>query len=228
MEFVRIIVELVVGYFALFLLTKLLGKTQITQLTPFDFISALVLGELVGNALYDENIGISKIIFAVTAWGLLIYTTEVATQKSRKYRSVLEGTPSIIIYKGKIDYNLLKKCRLDLNQLQQLLRGKDIFSIRECEYAILEANGSLSVIKKSQYSAVTPTDLNLPTQPQTLPLALILDGEIEHDNLRIVNWDAKRLETEVRITGAHGIKDVLYAEWKEGEDLYVQKYESGS
>lgn len=79
MEFIKIASELVVGYVALLFTTKIPGKTQITQITAFDFISALVLGELVGNALYDNNIGISQILFAVALWGALIYITEITT-----------------------------------------------------------------------------------------------------------------------------------------------------
>lgn len=81
MEFIRIASELFVGFICLFFLTKLLGRATITQLTTFDFISALVLGELVGNALYDSEIGIGRIVFAVAVWGALIYFTEVITQK---------------------------------------------------------------------------------------------------------------------------------------------------
>ncbi|HYK72547.1 MAG TPA: YetF domain-containing protein, partial [Pseudoneobacillus sp.] len=127
MEFVHIFAELVVGYIALFILAKVLGKTQITQITTFDFISAVVVGELVGNALFDEEIGIKKILFAVIIWGTLIYTTEIITQKFKRVRKTLEGEPSIVIRRGKIDYHQLKINKLDINQLQHLLRSKDIF-----------------------------------------------------------------------------------------------------
>ncbi|WP_426470256.1 hypothetical protein, partial [Salmonella enterica] len=78
-EFGQIAVELVVGYIALFIMAKILGRTQITQITPFDFISALVLGELVGNGLYDVNVGLAQMLFAIALWGLLIYATEMIT-----------------------------------------------------------------------------------------------------------------------------------------------------
>ena len=82
MEYLHIISVLVIGYIFLFIMAKLLGKTQITQITPFDFISAIVLGELVGNALYDQETGIPEIFFAVAVWGILIYATEILTQKA--------------------------------------------------------------------------------------------------------------------------------------------------
>lgn len=223
-EFVQIFMELIIGYIALFVLTKVMGKTQITQITPFDFISALILGELVGNAVYDKDITITKVIFAVIVWGLLIYMTEVLTQKKKSLRKLLEGEPSIVIRQGKIDYKVLKKAHLDINQLQHLLRAKGIFSIRECQYAILETDGAISVLRKSSYSAPTLDDLKLPLSSVSLPVTLIMDGEVEVDNLQMIQWDRETLLNEIKKYGISSEKDVLYAEWKEGETLHVQTY----
>lgn len=79
------------GFFVLLIATKILGKTQISQLTPFDFISAIVLGELVGNTIYDPEIKVWSILYAVLVWVVLIYTIEVITQKFRGTRSFLKA-----------------------------------------------------------------------------------------------------------------------------------------
>ena len=105
MGYLEILVELIIGYFALFITVKCLGKTQISQITPFDFISALVLGDLVSGAVFEEHISIVKILFAIAVWGSLIYMTDFASQKSRKLRRLFEGKPSIIINHGKIVRN---------------------------------------------------------------------------------------------------------------------------
>ncbi len=145
----QITIELLIGFFVLLIATKILGKTQISQLTPFDFISAIVLGELVGNSIYDPKIKVWSILYSVFVWVILIYTIEVITQKIRGTRKFFEGYPSIIIRNGKIDREQLSVNHLDINQLQQMLRQqKDIFSIREVEYMILEPNGNISVLKK--------------------------------------------------------------------------------
>ncbi|MCM2603759.1 DUF421 domain-containing protein [Rossellomorea marisflavi] len=225
LEYTSIAVELIVGYFALLILTKVLGKTQITQISAFDFISALILGELVGNSLYDDKISVFQVLTAILIWGALIFVTEFFTQKSRKFRHLMEGTPAIVINKGIINYTVLKKNHLDLNQLQHLLRAKDIFSIKECEYALLESNGTLSVIKKPLYDQVQRQDLSLPLKKATLPMSLIMDGEIVYDNLKIVGEDDRWLQTEISRQGFASPKDVLLAEWTENEPLLVQGYE---
>ena len=224
MDFLHIGSELVFGFIALLLFTKILGKTVITQVTTFDFVCVLVIGELVGNAMYDDSTGIKEILYAVIIWGFLIFLTEFLTQKFRRSRSLLEGKPSIIIQKGKIDYDELKKSHLDLNQLQHLLRSKDIFSIRECHYAILETDGTVNTIKKQAYTSPTRAELQLEKQDNAMPLSLILDGEIIEENLTSVGWDKTRLNTELVQLGINSSKKVLYAEWQEDAPLYVQSY----
>lgn len=224
MEFTQIFIELIIGYFLLLLLTKILGKTQITQITTFDFVSVLVLGELVGNALYDSKTGLKEIAFSILLWGALIYVTEYITQKFRKTRKLLEGKPSIVINKGKIDFHELKKNHLDINQLQHLLRAKDVFSISECAYAILETDGTISVLKKSAFSNPTKQDLNLPPEIISLPISIILDGEIITENLSRIGWNEDQLMQELKKHNVESHKDILYAEWREGSPLYVQSY----
>ncbi|MGG1629151.1 DUF421 domain-containing protein [Rossellomorea sp. NRS-1567] len=224
MGITSIAIELIVGYFALLILTKILGKTQITQISAFDFISALILGELVGNSLYDGKTTVLPILAAIFIWGSLIFFTEYFTQKSRRFRHMLEGTPALIINKGKISFHELKKNHLDLNQLQHLLRAKDIFSVRECEYALLESDGTLSVIRKPLYEIVQRQDLNIPAKNASLPLSLIVDGEIVYDNLKLAEQREDWLLSEIKKQGFLSSKDVLYAEWEEGESLLVQGY----
>ncbi|WP_227935411.1 DUF421 domain-containing protein [Alkalihalobacillus deserti] len=223
-NFFHLTIELTIGFIALILLTKILGKTQITQLTPFYFISALILGELLGNAIYDKEIGIQYILYALTLWAILIFTVEVITQKVKKTRSLLEGKPSIVIRNGIIDYQELKKNRLDINQLQILLRKKDVFSIREVAYAILESDGSVSVMKKSMYDTTTKQDINMIPKPVFLPTTIISDGEILYDNLAQSGYNEEWLLNELNKLGIASIKQVFYAEWLEGETLLVNNY----
>ncbi|MDY0406156.1 hypothetical protein P5G51_012835 [Virgibacillus sp. 179-BFC.A HS] len=112
MKYVLMFVDSIFGFIALFLLTKVLGKTHMSQLTPFDFITAVTLGELVGNALFDKNSGITEIAFLVIVWGGMLYLVEVITLRFKGSRNFLEGRPSILIHQGNISYEEMKKsCR---------------------------------------------------------------------------------------------------------------------
>ncbi|RSL32048.1 DUF421 domain-containing protein [Salibacterium salarium] len=224
-NFFQLTVELTIGFLALLVITKILGKTQINQLTPFDFISSIVMGELVGNAIFDEEITLVYILYAVSLWAVLISGIEFMTQKKKRTRSMLEGQPSIIIREGILDYNALKKNRLDLNQLQHMLRDKDVFSMRDVHYAILEANGSVNVLKTPQASAALKSDVTdeLPPPP-VLPLAVILDGEWVEDNMKEFNISKNKILRHLHSKNIPDIDRVLYAEWNGEFPLHINTY----
>ncbi|GEL77133.1 DUF421 domain-containing protein [Tenuibacillus multivorans] len=224
MELVRLLIESIVGFVALFVLTKFLGKSQITQITAFDFIAALVLGELVGNALFDPQAGVTMILFAVTIWGILIYITEMLTQKFRRTRSLLEGKPSIVIRRGQIQRDVMKENKLDMNQLMHLLRDKGVFSIQEVDYAIFETNGTVNVMKKYIYQNPTNEFFNATPQETVLPIAIISDGELQQENLKEIEWDKQHVFDELDQQGLK-LDEVMYAEYNKNEKgLYVLPY----
>lgn len=218
--------DTVFGFVALFILTKVLGKTQITQLTAFDFISAVILGELVGNALFDEKAGIPEIAFVVILWGVLLYSTEIISQKFKSTRRLIEGEPAIIIYNGKLIRDTMKKNKLDINQLQNLLRAKNVFSISEVEYALLETNGTVSVLKKSAYQSPTKSDMKIAPQEVNLTTTLINDGEIIYDNLKEKNLTEEWLLEQLEEQNFQRVEDVFYAEYIKGKELLLLPYEN--
>ncbi len=224
-EYLLIAVELVIGFMALFLYTKLLGKAHFSKLTPFDFISALTLGELLGNAIYDEHVHIGHVLFATTLWGALIYSIVWMTQKWTRVRKPLEGEPTIIIRRGKLQYDAMKRCKLDLNELQTMLRQKQYFSMDWVEYAILETNGALSVMPKAKYDTPEHYELALPNRSKALPVSLVLDGELIRDNLEEAGVDEAWLRSKLAEQGISKYEDVFFAEWNGTEDLYVSLYD---
>ena len=217
-----IIIETFFGFLSLFIIAKVIGKTQISQLTVFDFISALIFGELVGNAIYDDEIGVIEIALAVFLWGSLLWLIELLTQKFKRTRSLFEGQPTIVIRKGKIDRDAMKKSKLDINQLLHLLRSKGAFSINEVEFAIVETDGSLSVLKNTFEQNPTRKDFNLLAEDVVLPMTIVSDGEIVWDNLQEIGLDQTWLEDELKKQDVQSYKDVFYAEYKQGEALLVQ------
>lgn len=216
--------ELVLGFFGLLFITRLLGKTQLSQITPFYFISALVLGELLGNAVYDDAIDLPLILYTLILWAALIYLVEIITQKFSWSRVFFEGEPSIIIRNGKIDYNQLKKDRLDISEMMSMLRCKDAFSVEEVQYAILEPNGSLSIMKKPEYQCVSREDMKLPKRVYELPIVLIFDREINDDHLTLCGLNRQWLMEELKKQGVHSEEQVIYAEYTTTKGLYINTF----
>jgi len=215
--------ETVFGILALFILTKVLGKTQISQLTAFDFIAAIVLGELVGNALFDKKAGILDIGFVVILWGVILYIIEMITQKFKRSRFLLEGKPAFIIHKGELIYEEMRKNKIDINEILQLLRMKDVFALQEVEYAILETNGELSVLQKAEYQTPNKRELNVaPTEPE-VAIPVITDGEMIKDNLAEADITEDWLFNELDRQD-YELHEVFYSEWLKDKKLFILPY----
>jgi uncharacterized membrane protein YcaP (DUF421 family) len=224
--FIDMSIKIIIGFFLLFMITRLLGKTTIRHLTPFDFVSAIVLSELLGNGIFETNVSIFYIIYVVLLWGFLMIIMEKYLLKHRSMRGLLEGKPSIIIRNGKIDREQLKQNRMNINQLLSSLRQSETFSLREVAYAILETNGSISILKKNKYQKVTLEDLNLPLSPTYLCTTLITDGEMIEANLKELGFTKNWLIQQLIGHGYTRVEDVLYADWIYDDGIYIVPYQS--
>lgn len=224
MDMGMISVKLIAGFLGLWIMTRWLGKKEISQLTPFDFVSSLMLSELVGNTVYQEDVHLGQLLFSLAVWFILSYVFEKVTQYARKARGPLEGSPSILIRNGQVDVLEMKRNRLDFEQLLMMLRQKDIFSVREVSYAIFETNGSLSVMKNSEYEALQKSDLALAKDDPGLTYNLLENGRINEDGLKAIGKDGLWLKRQLRQNGYDDLEAIAYAEWQEGRGLYVLEH----
>ncbi|WP_017381814.1 DUF421 domain-containing protein [Paenisporosarcina sp. TG-14] len=222
MKIMDLTIELIIGFFLLFVIVKFVGKKIINQITPFTFIAAIVLGELLGNALYDHKTGVFYIVYSMTIWGGLLFSVEYLSQKFLAFRGVVEGKPSALIKNGIVDRESLRKNRMNINQLQSLLRQSETFSIREVAYCYLEANGSISILKKSKYQKTAQEDFNMTSKAVYVPVTLIRDGEVLWDEMIDLGFNESWLKSQLNTQNITDYKDVFIAEWLQGDGLFVQ------
>ncbi|MFT9426979.1 MAG: DUF421 domain-containing protein [Sporolactobacillus sp.] len=224
-SFGSIAVELTVGLFALLLLTKIMGRASLSEATPFDFIAMIVVGDFVSEAIYDPKTSVLKIVFAIFCWGLLIYLIDIVTLKFHKMRTFIESDPVPVIHEGRIDRSIMKKNRIDMNHLQMLLRDREVFSIREVAYALLEPNGTVSIIRKPEYALQ-----NNEVKPKlhasvSLPYTLISDGKLLEKNLTIAGKSKRWLKEEMQARSIRNVSEVLIAEWRKEDGLFIQMFD---
>lgn len=148
--------KILIGFLVLMIVLRVMGKKELTQITPVDFVYLLVLGGLMENAVYDDTISIWEVIYAVALWSLLIYIFELLVRNFEWLRPIVKGQATIIIENGVLNIQNLRKNKLESEQLRSMLRLQGIFSIKDVKYAILEPSGDLSVMEKEQESVVTP------------------------------------------------------------------------
>lgn len=212
--YLHLLIKLSVGFAALFVATKSIGGREVKQLTVFDFISAIVMSELVGNVLFQEEATALHMVFAVAVWTLLIIGVDTVTMRSRAARRLFDGEPELIIEKGRIDKTVLKKHHLDLNELMSLLRQKEIFAVRDVAYAFLEPNGSLTLVRDGASGEAE--------EARSLSMPLIVDGHASHGALMRLGKDMAWLERQLRDRGFERVRDVFYAECRKEGPLHIQ------
>lgn len=183
-DIVEVIIRTLGSFFLFMIMARMLGKQTISQMTLHDFIAAICLGAIVGNLTFNVKLDYKLIIIAFIIFGGSAYIAAIIAKKSRTARKWLSGQPTILIQEGKILEENIGKINYTLDYLNQTLREKDIFNIEEVEYAILEIDGHLSVLKKPDYQTVTKKDMGIVTPSQIVfPIELIMDGKIIHKNL---------------------------------------------
>lgn len=218
-----VFVRTVLIYSLVVIAMRVMGKQQIGQLQPFELVITLMIAELAAIPLATTGIplinGIIPILTLLVAQVLLSYIS----LRSNRARAVLCGRPSILIEKGRIMEPELKRLRYNLSDLMEQLRAKNIPNISDVEFAILETNGNLSVIPKSQKRPIIPEDLGLPTKYEGLPYTLIMDGQILHNNLRKLGLDIGWLLQQLRSLGLGKPEDVLLASLDSEGKIFCQR-----
>lgn len=217
-----VIIRTIILYATTVLLLRVMGKRQIGQLQPYELVVIIMISELAAIPMQNTGIpllsGLIPIFILVAAQVTLSYIS----LKSERARGVICGTPSIVIENSRIVEDELRRLRLNLNDLLEQLRLKNVPDISDVEYAILETSGQLSVILKSEKRPVEPQDLKISPQYEGLPITLIIDGQVIKENLNKVDLDVVWLQNELGKYGIKNVKDVFFASLDAHKQLYYQ------
>ena len=217
--FIRSIVTILV----LFLLAKVMGKKQISQLNLFDYIVGITIGSVAADISLDLNKSFLDGVICMLVFGLTGALVSYVTLKSIKLRRFFTGTPSIIIENGKIIEEGLKKVKFDINDLMEELRGAGYFNIDEVAYAVMETNGKISFLPKDGDKPVTKKDMDLKIIPSSLVANIIIDGKIMMNNLKAMNKDEKWLSHELKVLGYKDLDEILLATLDSNDKIMVYK-----
>lgn len=201
-------------------LARIIGKKLLSQMTFFDFVVGIIIGTIGGAFVTTEVKGyyvlISPVIltFAVVILGFI-------SLKSVPARKLLEGEPVVMVQNGKIFEKNMRNVRYHIDDLMMQLRNKDVFDLGDVEFAILEPNGHLSVLKKSQKVPVTPEDLGISTVYKGMSSEIIRDGQIVEQNLRQNNLSHQWLYNELASRSIKRMEDVILATLSTEGKLYI-------
>ncbi len=219
-----VFVRSVISFFSLLIFARILGKEQISQLTFFDYVLGITIGSIAATLSTDLSSRAWPHWISLFTWAALGFIVELLTLKFRYAAKFLEGEPTIVIMNGRIMEDALRKMRIRASDVLELLRSRDVFDLNQVDFAILESNGQISVLRKPEHLPLTPKDMNIPAAPTCISTELIYDGIVFEENLRQLGKDRKWLAEQLRMKGIASSDEVFMATLDKAGSLYIDTY----
>ena len=201
-------------FFAVMAAIRVMGKRQIGELQPSELVIAIILGDLASVPMQETGLPITSGLVPIITLVFIEVILSFVSLKSKKIRRFLSGSPSILIQNGEINTSELKRLRLNIDDLLEELRNKDVFDIADVDMAIVDTNGEICIIPQPDKRPLTPRDLGLSPRKESLPYTLISDGRIITENLDRTGKSREWLKNETKSRGFE-MKNVLLATYTE-------------
>lgn len=195
----------------LFLVTRIIGKKQVSELSLFDYVIGISIGNFTAEMTMNLDGQYLNGVVAIIVFGLVSYIVSIITMKSMFLRRIIIGVPTIIIQNGKIIEKSLKDVKLDVNDLLEECRGKGYFDLNEIEYAVMEANGKVSIMPKAEYKPLTRKDMKLKVEKDGLCANVVIDGNLMEDNIENMHKTKEWIRKELKIKGYKELDNILLA-----------------
>lgn len=224
MEFIKLVLTSFLSVIALFVIAKIMGHKQISQLDFFDYITGITIGSIAAE-LATELEKPWKPFVAMVIYGAVAIALSLMTSKLPRIRKFVNGTPTIVMNSGKIYRKNLKKAKLDLSEFLMLCRQEGYFNLKDIQTAIFEYNGRLTVLPVSTKRPMNPLDMNIVPEVETISTEVIMDGRVLDGNLKRLGLDKNWLKGELKQQGINGEKQVFLAVCDNNNQLTVFKTE---
>jgi uncharacterized membrane protein YcaP (DUF421 family) len=226
MSVIELSLRIILAFATLLALTRIMGRKELSQMTFFNFVSGIAIGTIGASLAIDQTLSVRNGLIALIGWSAITIALGLIDINSKKARVLIEGEPRILIKKGQIMEDELRKVRLDVDALNALLRKKNVFAVSEVDYAIFETDGTLSVMKKEPNNTLTKKDMGIqPSKADVFPISteVIADGQVNYSNLEKLNLDSQWLEQQLQTSGVASVSDIFYAEVQKDGTLYIDK-----
>jgi uncharacterized membrane protein YcaP (DUF421 family) len=223
MEVLRVILTATSSFLALFIIAKIMGKKQIAQLEFVDYVVGISIGSIAAQMAVDSQIPQYHFLIAMALYAALDFIINLLSRKSIKIRKLLQGTPLILVYNGKLNYENLVKSKLDLNQFLSMCREKNFFDVNDIAYCIFETDGQLSILPKENASPTTCGDMNLDKEKSSLSIDFIMDGRIIENALKEAGKNKKWLLSKLGMSEEE-VKSVALASYDKKNDDVIAHY----
>lgn len=216
-----VLIRTVILYLIVLFVIRIMGKGELSKMSPFQLIVLFMIAELASIPIESPDVSMITGVTAIFALLFLQVFISFISIKSEKLKNFFNGKPSILIDKGDINFKELKKLRITINDLMEQLRIGNSPDVSEVEYAVMESNGELSIILKSENKPVTAKDMSISKQTETMPVVFISDGIIYRQNIYQSGWTEKQLQSELSAISIQDYTKVFLAFCDSNSKLHV-------
>ena len=217
MDIIKVILTALLSVAALFIITKIMGHKQVSQLDFFDYVSGITIGSI-GAELATELEEPYKPLIALGVYGLVSLLLNLIEHKFPRTRKYINGTPTILMKDGKLYRKNLKQAKLDLSEFMLLCREQGYFDLDEIQLAVFEHNGKLSILPRAANRPATPEDLKITANATHIGVEVIMDGRIIGDNISRAGKDEKWLKSQLKVRGHSSEKEIFLGIYRPEED----------
>ncbi len=208
MEILKLFFATLLSAFALFIIAKITGHKQMSQLNFFDYITGITIGSI-GAELATELEQPWKPLMAMIIYGAIAFLLSILTSKKSRMHKYINGTPTIIMNNGIIYRNNMKKAKLDLTEFMVMCRQEGYFNLNDIQTAVFEYNGRLSILPVSTKRPINPSDLNISPETETISTEVIMDGKILEGNLKRMGLNLTWLQNQLENQGYKKAKEIF-------------------
>ena len=201
MEILKVIVSSVLSAAVLFVIAKINGHKQMSQLDLFDYITGITIGSIAAEVATNLESPWWKPTLAMIVYGAITVMLSFTAQKFPKSRKYINGTPTIVFNKGKLYRENLKKAKLELSEFLMMCRQEGYFDLNEIQTAVFECNGKLTVLPISTKRPTNPEDIGIQPEESSIQTEVIMDGRILDENLKRMGLDSIWLKRQLKEQG---------------------------
>ncbi len=212
MIYIEVGLSALFSFLVMFLLAKLMGVRQISQLSMFDYINGITIGSIAAEIAISTDMQerlYMSVALAVYALATLLFSW--FTDKSIAARRFITGKPVVLVEHGRFYDDNFRKVKMDINEFMTQCRNSGFFDVSQVDTAIMETNGRLSIMPASYARPLTPEDMNITSEQETLSANVIIDGKVMCENLKAIGYDEDWLLTQLKNNSFNSVEDIFLA-----------------
>ena len=180
-----LIVRSIIIYLLVFWLIRIMGKRQLGEMQPFEFVITLIIADLATIPMAETALPLVHGIIPIITLALLHFVLTFLSMNSLYFRKLINGKPIIVVNPNGVDYNSLKKLNMNFNDLMEGMRGCGYFNLEEVLYAIVQTNGTMVILPRSSYAPLNANAIKLEVEQSSLPIILVSEGKLVKENLNL-------------------------------------------